>query len=196
MARCVYKICSGRDRLKCRHPSWFSFRPRGRAQLRKSLDVVLEKHVDSKTIAEQEAERLRIGMIDDTLTARTRELLGLPPSSAPTLPTLTIRQLLDTYRERHLARLAPAPTTKKPVTVDRAAYHIGAIARTELERPTGGSAALGGWLVADVTADTLERLREARAVRIVRTNDHGRARRAGGTIVAIRDLRLLRAAVN
>ena len=175
MARSVYKICDCRDQVKCKHPWWFSFKPRGRAQLRKSLDVVLERHVKEKTIAEQEAERLRIGMVDDTLPARTRELLGLPPSAKPNLPTLTVRQLLDTYRERHLSWSAAATsvTKKKSDPVDRVAYHIGAIARTELDRPTGGSAALGEWLVADVTADTLERLREARTVGDVRTRAKG-----------------------
>src|SRR5665213_1723087 len=143
MARSGYKSCSCRDRVKCRHPWWFSYQPRGRAQLRKSLDVVLEKHVESKTIAEQEAERLRLGIIDDTLSARTRELLGLPPSAKPNLPTLTIRQLLDTYHERHLSRSAATAAKKKSDPVDRVTYHIGAIARAELLRPTGGSAVLG-----------------------------------------------------
>jgi hypothetical protein len=82
MAHSVYKICSCRDRIKCRHPWWFSFKRRGIAgRIRKSLDVVLEKHIDSKTVAEVEAERLRIGMVDDTLPARMRELLGLPAST-------------------------------------------------------------------------------------------------------------------
>jgi hypothetical protein len=41
---------------------WFSFTRRGAVdRIRKSLDAVLEKHIDSKTIAEQEAGRLRIG---------------------------------------------------------------------------------------------------------------------------------------
>ena len=201
MARSVYKICACRDRVKCRHPWWFSYKRTDDPRLRKSLDLVLERHVDSKTIAEQEAERLRLGMIDDTLPARTRELLGLPPSAKPSLPTLTVRQLLDTYRERQLARIAPvvAPasktTKKKSVPVDRQAYQIGAIVRTVLPRPTGGAAALGEWLVADVTADTLERLREARVVRDVHTRAKG-SNRVGGDVAANRDLRLLRAAFN
>jgi hypothetical protein len=58
MARSVYKICSCKDSVKCRHPYWFSYKRTGALRLRKSLDVVLERHIDSKTIAEQEAERL------------------------------------------------------------------------------------------------------------------------------------------
>jgi integrase len=186
MARSVYKICSCRDQVKCRHPWWFSVKHRGASQMRKSLDVVLERHIDSKTIAEREAERLRIGMTDDTLSARTRELLGLPVSTKPALPTLTIGQLLKTYAERHVSRSA---------TVDRQGYQIGIVVRTVLPRPTGGTAALGEWPVADVTADTLERLREARVVRDVHARTKG-SNLVGGPTAANRDLRLLRAAFN
>ena len=38
---------------------------------------MLERHIDTKMIAEPEAERLRLGIIDDTLPARACELLGL-----------------------------------------------------------------------------------------------------------------------
>jgi integrase len=186
VARSVYKICNCRDQVKCRHPWWFSVKHRGGPQMRKSLDVVLEKHIDSKTVAEVEAERLRIGMVDDTLTARTRELLGLPASTKPALPTLTIGQLLKVFAERHVARSA---------TVERQGYQIGIVIRTVLPRPTGGSAALGEWLTSDVTADTLERLREARVVRDVHTRATG-SNRVGGVVAANRDLRLLRAAFN
>ena len=188
MAHSVYKICSCRDRVKCRHPWWFSFKRRGIAdRIRKSLDVVLEKHIDSKTVAEVEAERLRIGMIDDTLPARTRELLGLPASTKPQLATLTIAQLLKVYEERHVSRSA---------TADRQRYQIGVASRTVLPRPAGGEAPLGDWLVADVTADTLERLREARSVPDVRKRDTKGSNRVGGQVAANRDLRLLRAAFN
>ena len=172
--------------MKCRHPWWFSYKRAGEPRIRKSLDVVLEKHIDSKTIAEEEAERLRLGMIDNTLPARTRELLGLPVSMTPTLPTLTLGQLLKVYAERHVSRSA---------TVDRQAYQIGIVTRTVLPRPTDGTMALGDWLVADVTADTLERLREARLVRDVHTRETG-SNRVGGPVAANRDLRLLRAAFN
>ena len=103
MAPSVYKICACRDQVKCRHPWWLSFKLRGGQRFRKSLDVVLEQH-DSKTVAEQEANRLRIGIVDTLsdstcpkLSARTRELLGLPaPPPASMRQTLTMRQLLAT----------------------------------------------------------------------------------------------------
>src|SRR5688572_7080448 len=106
MAASVYKICSCRTQVKCRHPWWFSLKRRGVPQLRKSLDLVLEKHIDSKTVAEQEANRIRTAIVENTLSARTRELLGLPAAAGPVLEVLTMRQLLDTYHERHLARTA------------------------------------------------------------------------------------------
>jgi hypothetical protein len=147
-------------------------------------DGPVDRHasVDSKTVAEQEAERLRIGVVDDTLGARTRELLGLPASTKPTPPTLTIGHLLTVYAERHVARSA---------TVDRQGYQIGIVVRTVLPRPTGGSVALGDWLLSDVTADTLERLREARILRDVHTRATG-SNRVGGVVAANRDLRLPR----
>ena len=187
MTASVYKICVCRDRLKCRHPWWFSFkRPKIDQRIRKSLDVVLEKHIDSKTVAEQEADRLRVGIVDDKLAARTRELLGLPPSTAPILPTLTVAQLLETYRERYLVRTA---------TSEKQTYQIGAINRTIIAHPNGTSAAFSDWLVVDVTADALERLREVRMVPGVRRRAKG-SHRVGGTVAANRDLRLLRAAFN
>jgi integrase len=193
MARSVYKICTCKDPVKCRHAWWFSYKRAGAGErrLRKSLDVVLETHIDSKTLAEQEAERLRIGIIDDTLPARTRELLGLPPSATPMRQTLTVSQLLELYRARHLARTA---------TLGRQVDLIGVTARTRLPRPDGTTHAFGAWLVVDVTADTLERLREARAVRTmhVREQDGRRlgSNPVGGAVAANRSLRLMREAFN
>ena len=179
MARSVYKICACRDQVKCRHPWWFSFKRPGEPRLRKSLDLVLEKHIDSKTVAAVEAERLRIGVLDDTLPARTRELLGLPASLKPMLEALTMRQLLHTSHERHLTATA---------THEKRAYEIGAIVRVVLPRLNGATLALGDWLVADVTADTLERLRDVTSVRTSHTT--------GGPVAANRNLRLVRAAFN
>lgn len=188
MAKSVYKICACKDPLKCRHPWWFSFKPRGADQqrFRKSLDVVLERHVDSKTTAEDEAERLRRGIVENTLPARTRELLGLSPATVPILATLTIAQLLETYRQRHLDRTA---------TSGRRAYEIGAIVRSILPRPDGTTAAIGAWLLTDVTADTLEQLRELRTAAGLHKREKG-SNRVGGIVAANRALRMLRAAFN
>lgn len=187
MARSVYKICSCRDQVKCRHPWWFSFKRPGQSRLRKSLDVVLEKHIDSKIVAEEEAERLRIGVIDDTLPSRTRELLGLAASAKPVLEALTMRQLLETYHERRLTATS---------THEKRAYEIGAILRAVLPRPDKTTLAFGEWLVADVTADTLERLREVTSIRGKHTSAAGASAPVGGPVAANRNLRLVRAAFN
>ena len=84
----------------------------GEPRIRKSLDAVIEKHIDSKTVAEQEAERLRLGVIDDALPARTRELLGLPASNEPTLPqpcrSPTKRSISASYMMRESRRSSSA----------------------------------------------------------------------------------------
>jgi integrase len=54
---------------------------------------------------------------------------------------------------------------------------------------------LGSWLVSDVTANALERLREARLMRAVHKHETG-SNLSGGPVAANRDLRLLRAAFN
>ncbi|MGE3520425.1 MAG: tyrosine-type recombinase/integrase [Vicinamibacterales bacterium] len=196
MPASVYKICSCKNPLKCRHPWWFSFKRRGSPlRIRKSLDVVLERHVDSKTAAETEAGKLRAAIVavlddpaSDALSAHGRLLLGLPPPPpAATLKSLTVGRLLEIYKERHLANTA---------TLEKRSYEIGAITRTVLPRPDGSAVKLGDWLVADLTADGLERLREASSVRTVHKMSATRTNVVGGPVAANRHLRLLRAAFN
>src|SRR5690348_16798588 len=104
MARSVYKICRCKDQTKCRHPWWFSFKQRGVARrFRKSLDVIVGKHIDSKTVAEDEAERIRIAIIDGKLATHQAKLLGIETSTT-VLEALTVSQLLNTYHDRHLSR--------------------------------------------------------------------------------------------
>jgi integrase len=206
MARSVYKICDCKDQVKCKHPWWFSFKRRGAGEprYRKSLDVVLEKRIESKTEAQGEAERLVVGIrgtLADTtstlLSKRERELLGLPTPPASTTPapiaqTLTISQVLAKYRARHIAAAA---------TVKNQAYQIATITRTMLKRPDGTSVAFGEWLVVDVTADTLEDFRIEQLKRDIRKSEwmvRGKLRKGshhvGGPIAANRNLRVLRAA--
>lgn len=190
----VYKICGCRDKVKCRHPWWFSFKRRGSStRFRKSLDLVLEKHVDSKTSAEQEAGRLRAGILATldnpaalALSLREREVIGLeaPPSVVSVLSTLTVGQMLKTYLDRHLVTTA---------THDKQAYQIKAIGRTVLKRADDTDLPFSDWLIVDVTTDTVERLREARRVQTIHKRAKG-SNKSGGTTAANRDLQLLRAA--
>lgn len=186
MAASVYKICSCKDPLKCRHPWWFSMTRAGAPRIRASLDVVLERHISGKAEAEREASKLRLAIAEAKLTARQRERLRLPGPVVPALERLTVRQLLDAYRDRHVSLLT---------SQERVAYRLGVIARTELPRPDGVTLPFGEWLVTDVTADTLDRLREARSVQSMRRS--GRVRhRTGGAVTANKDLRLLRGVFN
>src|SRR5262249_47188022 len=155
-----YKICDCKDPVKCRHPWWFSFKRRGSSvRVRKSLDAILEKHVDSKTIAIAEADRLRRAIVDTTLTDGERKHIDpkgalLPaPEPEPVQRRLTVRQLLSQYEARHLSKLKSA---------DRYGYQINAATRPIIARPDGTATAFGDWLVVDVSADALDRLREAR----------------------------------
>jgi len=187
MTRSVRKICRCRKsaQLKCRHPWWFDFKRPGLPRVRKSLDVVLERHIDSKTIAEDEAARLRTGIVAQTLPARTCLLLGLPASAAPAqLERLTVAELLTQYRERHLEHTA---------TKANAAYRVGAIVRTVIPRLDGTPAALGDWLASDLTLAALSRFRDVRRVRHVDPLVRGRYL-TGGPVAANRDLKLLSAA--
>jgi integrase len=190
MSAGVYKICTAcKDQLRCPHPWWFSMSRRGAARIRVSLDQLLGRHVESKTEAATYARNFRTEIAkgaEANLTALQRQILKLPIPLVPVLQQLTLGNLLDAYEERHLANLAGS---------DRLAYKVGAIKRTPVVRPDGIAAPFGEWLVLDVSADALDRLREARSVRTV--HQVGRHRNvSGGAATADKDLRLLRAAFN
>ena len=196
MAAGVYKICHCRDPVKCRHSWWFSLKRRGESRrFRASLDLLLEKHVDSKTVAEEEAGKLRAGILavldDPTSTAlspRVRKLLkGLPePPQAPIAASLTVGQMLKAYADRHLASTA---------TYEKQKYQIAAIGRTVLRRPDETSAPFSDWLIVDVTTSVITQLRELRRVQTIHKRAKG-SNKSGGKTAANRDLQLLRAAFN
>jgi hypothetical protein len=146
MPASVYKICDCRDALRCKHSWWFSMSRRGAARIRASLDLVLERHIESKTQAEAYARDLRteIAKGDEAkLTARQRELLKLPAVLVPSIQLLTVGQLLTSYEERHISRLA---------TKDKQRYQVAMIKRTQLPRTDGQVLPFGDWLVAEIRA--------------------------------------------
>jgi integrase len=136
--------CPRRAWAKCRHPWHFNFKPRGGKDYRLSLDRYLGRHVDSKSEAEAEAEKIRTAI---------RE--GRFGTAAPVLDQLTMKQLLDSYVKRYV------DVERGPRGRD-ARYSVGTITRVEIERADGRCAPFGEWLVRDVTTDTIERFREAR----------------------------------
>jgi integrase len=134
--------CPRRTWAKCLHAWHFAFKWAG-THYRFSLDRHLGKHIDNKTEAETEADRIRIAIKEGRF--------GQP---APR-DEMTVRQLADTYLERYV-QVERAPTEQSYI------WSLNKICRTVIPRPTGGCAALGDWRVTDIVTDTIERFREIR----------------------------------
>jgi integrase len=150
---------------KCRHPWHLNYTFKGTVY-RLSLDRDLGRHVDSKTEAEREAERIRGAIRAGTFRA-----------DVPALERLTLGALLDLYRDRYLA-------VHRPGRAGADARQIRVISVTPVPVPAGEDRPFSAWFMADITADTLERFREVRLAR------------GGGRIAVNRNLSLLRAVFN
>jgi integrase len=173
--------CARRTWAKCEHPWHFNFKWNGE-NYRFSLDrrigaivrdaagawkrdrATLGERITDKTTAIDERDRLRTLIRAGALQQANQD--------KPQRETLTLAQLLDTYRKRYLE-------IKRRDTLKNTGYQISVILRTELERPDGARRAFGDWLVTDIKADTIEQFQ--------------RIRLAKGVAAANRDLSLLRA---
>ena len=156
------KVCSclRRQWSKCRHGWYFNFKPPGGPSYRFSLDRHIGRHLDSKSEAEREAEKIRIEIRDGRF--------GRP---TPT-NEMTLRQLADVYLERYV-RVEHADPQEY-------VYKFNAICQTQLPHPTGGLYPFGDWPVTDIATDIILRFREVRvAARAGRVgvNRHVRALR-------------------
>jgi integrase len=138
------KLCECRKDAwsACKHPWHFNFKWKD-THYRLSLDKHLGKHVDSRSAAETEAERLRLAIKDGTFNV-----------VAPVVESLTLRQLLDLYDERYLQTLASR---------DSLTYSRGKIVALSLAFPTGGEKLFGDWLVSDITTDVIESFKTKRS---------------------------------
>lgn len=172
--RGLAKICAcGRAKwAKCKHSWHFAYKWKG-THYRFSLDKELDRHIDSKTAAEAEAETLRTKIRGGTFRV-----------PLPARDTLTLAQLLDTYDREVLTGRATAANDR---------YQMATIARTPLRLPTGEVRAFGDWLVQDVTAAALLQYMAARQVPQTTAPTGRGARRVGGPVAARRNLALLRA---
>ncbi len=168
--------CPRRTWAKCDHPWHFSFKWRG-THHRFSLDRQLGREIRSKTEASAEA---------DTLRAQIRA--GEFGVTRPARETLTLGQLLDTYRTE---RLDTRPGGARPHDVSQ----LNVVRRPVLRLPSGEARAFEGWAVADVTAGALELLRAALLTPGTFKVAH-RTVRTGGPVAANRGLRVLRTVFN
>lgn len=152
------KICGCKPAAwtKGAHPYHFAYKWAG-VRYRFSLDRVLPTPVRLKGDAEAAANQIRAAIQAGTF----RMPDTVPPASVtaqtsgPILSTLTLTQLLETYRTQYLC-------IHRPDTLKNTSYQIGAILRTVLERPNGERRPFGDWLVCDITTDTIEAYRTVR----------------------------------
>lgn len=134
--------CARKRWSECPHSWYFNFKWKGQ-HYRFSLDKELGKRIDSKSVAETEAENLR---------AKIRA--GEFRSDAPVRETLTLAVMMDVYRKQHI-------TVHRTTTLKTTDYMIAKIVGTLLERPDGQRRYFGAWLVADITTDVIEQYRQA-----------------------------------
>jgi len=102
--------------------------------------VTLGDEITDKTTAEAERDRLRAAI-------RAGEFKATD-SGKPQRETLTLSQLMETYRKNYIA-------VQRAGTVKNTTYQIGVIMRTELERADGIKKAFGEWLVSDIGTRTI-----------------------------------------
>jgi integrase len=135
--------CSRKRWSECSHSWYFNFKWKGQ-HYRFSLDKELGRDIDSKSLAETEAEKIRTAIRENRFR-----------SDAPVRETLTLGAMIDRYRTQHI--IVHRPTTLK--TLD---YMIADIKGTILQRADGEKRYFGAWLVADITTDVIEQYRQAR----------------------------------
>jgi integrase len=155
--------CKRRQWAKCPHGWHFSFKW-GETHHRFSLDKHLGKHIDNKTDADDEAEKIRIAIRAGRFGAPTPR------------DEMTLRQLADTYLDRYVK-------VERADTADDFRSGLRVICETELQHPTGDYLTpFGDWRLTDIVTDTVERYREAR---------HARGAGVGGTNRSLSRLRAL-----
>lgn len=180
--------CPRRTWPKCAHPWHFNYKWAG-VHYRFSLDEQIGKHIDSKTLAETEAEDLRVAIRESRFVRMKRgRQTGEDPR--PVRDRMTLAQLLALYAKVKVVGDGAGAVNRR--------WEIAAIKRVPLDLPTGEARAFGDWLVVDITAATLHQFRQQReVVREVPAAAPGkRPRRVGGAITTNRNLALLSAVFN
>ena len=153
--------CRRRDWTQCPHPWHLAF-----MWQRQHYRVSLGPTIRSKTEAKAEADRLR-----EQIRAGT---FGPQATAAP----VTLGQLMAVYFERYIR------VHRARVTQEESSRNV--TLRTELPTADGTLRAFRDWPITDITADTLERFKEARMA----------TGKGPGTVAINRNLTLLRACFN
>jgi len=180
------KICGCRrtNWPKCPHGWHLNFKWKGK-HYRLSLDRELWKHVESKTDAQAEAERIRTEIRAGTFRVQPEPSTPLPPPESPTLEQLGVE-----YFKRYIN-----PKTGEPLSRDEQ-YRWNLVMQAEVEMPTG-KVRLGGLLIDGMTRHHLqafmEQQRVSRTETITDRKGITRECRRGGVISTNRCLERLRA---
>ena len=138
------KICTcPRKRWpKCRHSWHFNFKWDDH-HYRFSLDRHLGRHVDSKSEAEAEAEKIRREIREGRF--------GRPAPSA----AMTLRQLSTRWVDDYVK-------VERAKSLQAFVYALNTICRTEIPHHTGKKYPLGEWSVADIVTGVVTRFRKVR----------------------------------
>jgi integrase len=127
---------------KCPHPWHFSYKPRGGARYRFSLDVELNQHIGSKTEAEKIANDIRTAIHAGTFQ-RAASVLATSPAPAPAVVTL------DSFATTYIKRASQA--SGKTSWRDDAS-----LLATVRNHVTTDGRRLGDWPLTAITEDELE----------------------------------------
>jgi len=99
--RCV---CNRKDWPKCSHSWYLNYKPKGGPQYRLSLDREAGRHIDGKTVAVEEAERIRIAIRNGTF--RTA-----PARATAAAPVLTFKAFADMWKAQRVLSSSGRATT-------------------------------------------------------------------------------------
>ena len=90
---------------RCEHSWYVNFKPpSGAEHLRKSVDKLARRHIAGKDDAKAILEKLRTDIREGRLViVKKNGVLDVAPPAKPVQNTLTVRQLLDQFIERHVA---------------------------------------------------------------------------------------------
>jgi integrase len=122
---------------QCSHPWTFRYKPRGRSRQQLSLDRLLGYHVDSRTDADKQANRIRAEM--DAGTFRKHSVASPVSTSGVTLDQVITPFIERVYKKRNVVSWRDAECRLQ-----------------QLSGFPGNNRRLGDWAIGAITEDQLE----------------------------------------